>query len=242
MSTSPAGRRPVWVDVTLLLLAAVIFVVLVGLGNWQLRRLDWKLTLIETVEARAYSAPVSPPDATAILGDHNYRRVAVAGRFRHDLTRQVKAVTELGPGHWIMVPLQTERGHVWINRGFVPTGLSASERSDPAGVVRVEGLVRLTEPDGTLLETNTPETGRWVSRDIAALSRDAGLNDTLPYFIDADHAGEAAAWPRGGLTTLTFRNPHFQYAITWYAMAVLFLAGIMYVSILLFRERRHRAE
>lgn len=229
MTAVERSRRPLWVDLTLLVLAVAVFVTLVGLGNWQMRRLDWKLALIEAVESRAHGEAVAPPVADVSPDDYAYLRVRVDGSFRHGLARQIKAVTELGPGRWLMVPLRTRAGHVWINRGFTPAGSDPEAWSAPEGMLQIEGLLRVTEPDGTLLEKNAPLAGRWVSRDIAALSADAGLSDAAPYFIDADHAGVPDAWPRGGLTRINFRNPHLYYALTWYGMAVLFLAGMIYV-------------
>ena len=58
------------------------------------------------------------------------------------------------------------------------------------------------------------------------------------YFIDADHMEAEDAWPRGGLTQVKFRNSHLSYALTWYAMAALFLGAMIYVI----RDRmRHRS-
>ncbi|MEM9781353.1 MAG: SURF1 family protein [Pseudomonadota bacterium] len=245
----PRERRPLWVDTILLLTAGAVFVTLLGLGTWQLRRLDWKLALIDAVETRAFGPPVALPVGPVSAEEDAYLRVQTQGRWRHDLQRRVKAITELGPGHWLMTPLETADGTVWINRGFVPAGSAPEDWTAPAGERRVEGLIRMTEPGGTLLERNAPETGRWVSRDIAALSADVGLADgrltdggltdagragvgragARGFFVDADHAGAPQSWPRGGLTVVSFRNNHLSYALTWYAMAALFLGGMVYV-------------
>lgn len=92
----------------LLLLAAAlkVFAVLVGLGIWQTQRLLWKLDLIATVETRLAADPVPAPApvawATLTAGDAEYRRVTVSGRYRAGQGRLVKAVTERGPGFWVM--------------------------------------------------------------------------------------------------------------------------------------------
>ncbi|MEM1161684.1 MAG: SURF1 family protein [Pseudomonadota bacterium] len=221
--------RPVWVNALLLGLAAIVLATLTGLGIWQLQRLSWKLDLIAAVESRAYGAPVAPPVGAVTAEEDAYRRVVIAGAYRHDASIRVKAITELGPGHWILAPLSTEAGHIWINRGFAPTGSDAAAWLKPEGSVSVEGLLRITEPGGTLLESNDPARDRWVSRDIAALSEHTGLSDAMPYFIDADHVAAPDAWPRGGLTIVTFRNPHLSYALTWFTMAALFLGAMVYV-------------
>ena len=229
MSERAGAKRPLWFDITLLVLATALLATLVGLGNWQMHRLAWKLDLIEAVESRAFNAPVDSPSGVISAVDHAYLRVVVEGIYRQNLSRLVKAVTEIGPGHWLMTPLRTDQGYVWVNRGFVPTGITTADVKELAGMVRVEGLLRIAEPGGTFLESNDPQAGRWYSRDVHALSKHAGLGQTASYFIDSDHVGEPSDWPRGGLTILNFRNPHLVYALTWYAMAILFFAAVVYV-------------
>tara|TARA_R110002124_G_scaffold74304_1_gene199374 strand:+ start:28517 stop:29209 length:693 start_codon:yes stop_codon:yes gene_type:complete len=219
-----AARRPVWVDATILLLAGVMFVSMIALGNWQMRRLAWKLDLIESVQTRAFGDPVPAPQDAA----PEYLRVFATGTFAHDQSLRIKAVTEIGPGYWIMTPLVTDGMILWINRGFVPNTLEQGAWERPQGQQRVTGLVRLDQPGGTLLERNQPDTGRWVSADLSEMSRAAGLRQAqTAYFIDSEATG--ADWPRGGLTRLTFRNTHLVYALTWYAMAALFFVAMGYV-------------
>ena len=240
MTDYPDGPgRPLWLDVTILMAASIVFVTMLSLGTWQVQRLGWKLDLIETVEARAFGAPVETPFGNVTKDDHAYLRVtAEPGVFMHDQVKRVKALTELGPGSWLMTPLQTDTRIIWINRGFVPSGTDASDWTMPDGEQIVTGLLRITEPEGTVLEKNDAEAGRWFSRDVVAMSDAAGLGRTAEYFIDAEHGGDETAWPRGGLTQVNFRNSHLSYALTWYAMAALFLAAMIYVI----RDRmRHRA-
>jgi surfeit locus 1 family protein len=212
--------------VTILVLAGMMFLSMIALGNWQMRRLAWKLNLIESVETRAYGDPVPAPQGAA----PEYLRVFAKGTFAHDLSLRVKAVTELGPGYWIMTPLRTSDTVIWINRGFVPNAIEQDVWSTPQQPIEVIGLVRLDQPGGTLLESNQPATARWVSADLTEMSRAVGLeNAQAAYFIDAERTGPDASWPRGGLTRLTFRNTHLIYALTWYAMAALFGAAMGYV-------------
>ncbi|PIL22024.1 hypothetical protein P775_01620 [Puniceibacterium antarcticum] len=230
-----AARRPIWVDVTILVLAGMMLVSMIALGNWQIRRLAWKLDLIEKVETRAYGDAVPAPPSTA----PEYLRVFASGTFANDLSLRVKAVTEFGPGYWIMTPLRTSDSVIWINRGFVPNAIDQGAWSKPQQPIEVIGLVRLDQPGGTLLESNQPATGRWVSADLTEMSRAAGLeNAQTAYFIDADRADSNIPWPRGGLTRLTFSNTHLIYALTWYAMAGLFIAAMGYVI----RERRKASD
>ncbi|MEP2922412.1 SURF1 family cytochrome oxidase biogenesis protein [Sulfitobacter sp.] len=218
------GRLRIW-DIILLALVALMVVVFILLGNWQVQRLGWKLDLIEQVETRAYGAPVdATPDDLAL-----YTRVRVGGTYQFDDTLRIKAVTELGPGFWVMTPLRGDAFIVWINRGFVPTGVDPDELRRDEGYQDVIGLVRNSVPEGTLLEKNDPQAGRWYSADVPVMSAQAGLDNIAPYFIDAERKVQDASWPRGGMTQLTFRNTHLAYALTWYAMAVLLAAAVAYI-------------
>ena len=232
---------------TVLILGAVMFAVLFAgfsaLGVWQVQRLAWKQELIRQVDARIHAAPVAAPapDQTITRQADQYRRVVVSGRFDHQREALVKAVTDLGPGYWVMTPLMTDRGFtVLINRGFVP-----SERQKPAdraagqveGETTVVGLLRLTEPDGGFLRANDPAGDRWFSRDVAGIAKARGLSGPVaPYFIDADATPNPGGWPRGGLTVVRFANSHLIYALTWFGLALMSAAGF----VLFAREEKRR--
>ena len=88
---------------------------LIALGVWQLERRAWKLDLIARVDARLAAAPVAAPgpaDWPQLSADRDaYTRVRVAGRYLHDREVAVQAVTERGPGYWILTPLADPRLH-----------------------------------------------------------------------------------------------------------------------------------
>lgn len=227
MTQNSRDRRPGWGTFILLIISVVMVVTFVLLGNWQMRRLSWKLDLIETVEARAFGEAQALP-ARFDPENHPYLRVGFTGTpLDHHVL--VKAVTELGPGHWVMQPYQSESSIVWVNRGYVPSDKKPPTYWADAPSV-ITGLLRPSEPEGTLLETNDPAIDRWVARDTAQMSTAVGLGDTVDYFVDADHLAATGASPRGGLTIISFTNNHLSYALTWYAMAVLFLVALIWVA------------
>ena len=90
----------------------------------------------------------------------------------------------------------------------------------------VEGLVRLSEPEGRVLRPNRPAENRWYSRDVDAIAKARGLGPVAPYFIDAG-ASPADALPVGGLTVVRFRNAHLIYALTWFGLAALSIWGFV---------------
>lgn len=233
---------------------AASFVGLILLGIWQMERREWKLDLIERVDARVHAAPVAPPGPdewpTLSAGRDEYRNVAVSGRFLHGRDTRVQAVTVRGAGFWLLTPLQrNDGGVVLVNRGFVPPGWTPATRGamSETGVesapVQVSGLLRLSEPGGGFLRRNVPAEGRWYSRDVQAIARAQGLQRVAPYFIDAA-AGEgvggdsrgAGQPPIGGLTVVSFRNHHLQYALTWFALALM----VVVAAWLVVRDGRRR--
>jgi surfeit locus 1 family protein len=146
----------------------------------------------------------------------------------------VQAVTERGGGFWVVTPFDTVDGYtVLINRGFV-----SPMHRDPVtrpqgqieGVTTVTGLVRMSESGGAYLRANEPAADRWYSRDVGAIASARGLTDVAPYFIDADASeslnGDA---PIGGLTVIAFANNHLQYALTWFALALMVAGGAVLV-------------
>ncbi len=207
---------------------------LTALGVWQLERRVWKLDLIARVNARVHAAPVAPPgpaDWPAIsTAKDEYLRVRLSGRFLNDRETFVQALTELGPGFWVLTPLKTDHGFiVLINRGFVPPARRAGAEHDViSGETSITGLLRISEPKGRFLRPNDPKAGRWYSRDVAAIAAARGLTDVAPYFIDAEAGANPAAWPRGGLTVLSFPNNHLIYALTWFSLALLLAGGTLY--------------
>ena len=121
--------------------------VLVGLGSWQLQRLQWKNDLVDSFETRAAAAPIAVPAADARLGDVEFRRLALVGTFQHDKEVFLTGRTYEGnAGFHIVTPFQLDDGRViLINRGWV-----SEDYRDPAkrafsqisGLVKIAGILR----------------------------------------------------------------------------------------------------
>lgn len=207
-------------------LCAAFTVIFVLLGAWQIQRRAWKLDLIAKVEQRIHAEPVPAPVEWS--SDDVYRRVRVSGVFDHGHETLVQAVTQKGPGFWVLTPLKTDRGFtVLVNRGFAPAQTAASR---PDGRVTVVGLMRASEPHGGFLRANQPGQGRWYSRDVQAIAAAHKLANVTPYFVDADATPNAGGWPLGGLTVVRFPNSHLIYALTWFGLALLTSGAGLYVA------------
>jgi surfeit locus 1 family protein len=219
-------------------LALLFFCLFVGLGTWQVERRVWKLELIDRVERRVRAPPVAaPPPAEwphVKTASHEYRHVRASGIFLPGSQTRVQALTELGPGFWLLAALRVPDGSIiLVNRGFIgadPPETTVSPHGLPAGPVTVTGLLRMSEPRGTFLRRNDPKADRWYSRDVQAIAAVRGLGSVAPYFIDAEPsgAGDTADSPVGGLTVIAFHNNHLIYAITWYTLACMIPAALWF--------------
>ena len=230
------GRR--WLlPVAALLIWAAAFT---ALGVWQVQRLAWKQALIALVAA-GLATPVQ--DAAAWhTAPPEYAKLSATGHFEPQATTLVSASTKLGQGYWVMTPLRLADGRaLWVNRGFVPKTAAPA----PMGQQIVIGLARLAETSG-LLRPNRPAEHHWYARDIAQIAAqthvadsetrwfiDAGLPAaSAPTIADDDEAMAPQTAPRGpispvpGLTIIRFPNNHLGYAITWFLLAALCLAGV----------------
>ena len=214
------------IGLTALMLAGLA--VLIGLGFWQLRRLEWKQGLIAQIEARTKGSPITLQDAVALAGegrDPSYYRVRVDGRFHHAKELYLYAVSEGRVGWHVITPLETEDGDmVLVDRGFVPDKLkdpSARALGQVENVVTVTGIVRSPETQTLFMPDNEPEVNRWFWRDLASMARSmfpAGTIDVAPFFLEADKSEVPGFWPEGGQPRLEIPNNHLQYAITWFLL------------------------
>ncbi len=201
--------------------AASAFLVLLGLGTWQMERLRWKEALLADLAARSQAEAVPAPHAEPTLAE--YTRIHAEGRFLHDQEVLLVPRTRNGvAGAHVLTPLERpDAPALLVNRGFVPDAfapVATRSAGNPAGPVRVEGLLRLEpEPRWFTLE-NRPAQGVWHTVDLAAMTEATGL-DLAGYVLDADAAPNPGRWPEGGQTGIAIRNTHLEYALTWYSLA-----------------------
>lgn len=214
----------------LTLAAAPVFAILCVLGVWQLKRLEWKTTLIAQVETRVDDPPIDFDEAVrrAGVGEYmEYAPVTVTGRIVPAESEAVFGAREGEAGAFIFVPLEREDGErVYINQGFVPQGQPYAGAGDTGSVVTAVGLFRYRErpapPASWVLATGKSVDGLWVIRDPLAFAR-AGGAAASPYYVD-QFAAPGRAFPIGGLTRLEFRNNHLDYALTWFGLAATLVA------------------
>lgn len=219
---------------------AASLALLIGLGVWQLQRLEWKQGLITQIEARAKAEPVTLKVALtrARSGeDVSYLRVRVDGRFDNGNERYLYAVSDGTPGWRVITPLATQDGAVvLVDRGFVPNAFkepSSRAQGEINDEVAVTGLARNPDSQGLFIPDNEPVENRWFWRDLGAMSKSmfpTGAPDIAPFILEAERSNIPGGWPLGGQTRLDLPNNHLQYALTWFLLALcLVVIYVIYV-------------
>ncbi|PLP59608.1 cytochrome c oxidase assembly protein [Mesorhizobium loti] len=221
----------------------VVFVVLIGLGTWQVERLAWKEGLIETIDGRMNAAPLPLAEVEkqyAASNDVDYVAVTLNGSFLHTGERHFFTTWDGQTGYSVYTPLRLADGRfVFVNRGFVPY-----EMKDPAkrtqgevtGDIAITGLARNPLPGKPSMMVPDNDLAKnifyWKDRD--AMAATAGLpvgSVVLPFFVDAGKSPNPGGLPVGGTTMVDLPNNHLQYALTWYGLAAA-LVGVVAVWLL----------
>lgn len=211
-----------------LVLAALAFVTLISLGNWQVRRLHWKEALLASVEQQLQAPPITLAEAEALpRSEIEYRPITVTGRFEHDRERHFFATYQGQSGYYVYTPLRLADGRaIFVNRGFVPFDMkdaATRQEGQVTGTVTVTGLARdrLDEKPSFAVPENDIAQNIFYWKDIDAMSQSTGLSagEVVPFFVDAGDAPNPGGLPVGGVTRISFPNDHLQYAITWYGLA-----------------------
>ncbi len=216
------GRRRLWA--TLLTLPALSL--MIGLGSWQLERLAWKTGLIAARQAALAAAPVELNQA-ADLGGLEFRRVTGTGRFLVKPPLYLYPRSSKGQaGVHVLTPFALAGGGIIIvNRGFVPSpGTAPRNWTDPItdAPFQLQGILRarLARPTGAIEGIDRQRIIGWYDLETIAAHYQLAL---LPAVIEAANSPDPTQPPRPGQSRRDLPNNHLQYAITWFALALVLL-------------------
>lgn len=225
--------RPRWLVTHVV--AALLAVLLVNLGLWQLRRLDQRQDLNRRLDERAAAATVDigtdpwpagaeGPDAAQL----EFRTATASGRYRADEEVLVRSRSLDGaPGAWVLTPLVLDDGRALVvNRGWIPASGPPTlppGAEAPSGRVEVEGLLMASQIRGSF-GPRDPAEGRLPTLARADLARlGAQVDEPLhPFYLQL----RTQAPPGNELPVLLppperGEGPHLGYAFQWFTFALL---------------------
>lgn len=224
--------------------ALASFLLLAGLGTWQVERKAWKEALIEMLARRLNEAPVTlpQPDQWASMAPENAEFLRV--RLRIEPTGADDALVYTGgsalrddvkaPGYFVFTPVRLpDGGKVVVNRGYV------SDKNYPALAAPQEivGALRWPEQPSWFIASHDAAGAVWHVRDQGAMAERKGWGAVAPFYIEQEAPVPPGGLPHPAPLKVRLRNDHLQYAITWYG-----LAAVLAVMFALWAARGSRGD
>lgn len=222
-------RRPFRLNFWMTVCAVPALMILLGLGFWQVQRLEWKQAIITERAERLAAAPLDIASVSATSWQAlEHRRVKITGRYLHDREiLRLNSVRHGQNGFDLITPMALEGGGtLLVNRGWVPREWPQSETPDdmvrrrPTGTVERTGILRAGGKRGNpWIPDNEPARDQWYFIDVAQMAAKARRADARPYIVKLAPGADLAGYPKGPHASAGIRNKHLEYAITWFGLA-----------------------
>lgn len=216
----------------LLALTALMTLLMIFMGVWQLSRADEKRQLQQEWQQRS-GISLALGEALSISAPFGYR-LEVSGVYLAGgdlfLDNQIE---EGRAGYRLIRPLQTPYGLLAVDTGWWPADADRRRLPEvplPDGLVRLSGnLVRPYLPPLSFGGEEPPQRRRIAALDPERLASVWGQG-VLPFVLKA--GGEGA----GEAPVVMGPERHIGYAVQWFAMAL-----AVWLAALVFYRRRHEA-
>ena len=203
-----------WIGLAFIGLGGVA--VLLALGFWQVRRLEWKSGILNEIETRVAAAPVDLPADPDPDADQ-YLPVEIDGRTTGDELHVLVSTAQTGAGYRLIAPFETGTRRIMVDLGVIPT----TEKEPMRPGQRLAVLGNLHWPQEIDRFTPEPERDRniWFAREVEAMSDALGTEPLL--VVARSTTPEVPGVTPLPVSTTNIPNDHLQYAITWFSIAAL---------------------
>ena len=195
--------------------------VFIGLGTWQIIRLNWKNNLILEIE----NSLKNPPVELAQSNKENFLKIKTSGFIDFDKQIYLYNLNESGtPGFEVINPITIGDENFLINRGWIPfekkgtQEINVFDQKNIIGTLKLQGRKNIFKPDNDLDENY------WFSLNREAILKFTGKNFSK-YIIYLDGNYQL---PRPKKITANISNNHQKYAITWFSLALSILLLYLY--------------
>lgn len=213
-----------------LILGIVGCAILIQLGLWQLRRMEWKEDLLDRIEAGIQAEPVPLP--AAVDPSMKYLPVTVSGTTTGAEIDVLSHTPNQGAGYQIVSRFITDDGRaIMLDRGFVPQEMRHVER--PPVRLTVQGNLHWPDEKGSATPEPNLDENIWFARDVPAMARVLGTEPVLVVAsaVEGDSQGVAPL----PVAVEGIPNNHLAYAVQWFLIAAAW-AGM--TGALIWRIRR----
>ena len=187
--------------------------VFIGLGSWQLVRLNWKLDLISKIEQSLKKDPVNINQ----VDRKNFVRIIASGKIDYDKQIYLYNLNDEGkPGFEVINPIIVENENYLINRGWIPfemkdnDELYSFEQSNFTGTLRLQPRANIFKPE------NDINNNYWFTLNREDIFKFTGKKFS-EYLI---YLGGNYEVPKPKKITANISNNHKKYALTWFSLAI----------------------
>ncbi len=195
--------------------------IFIGLGTWQIIRLNWKNNLILEIE----NSLKNPPVELAQSKKENFLKIKTSGSIDFDKQIYLYNLNESGtPGFEVINPIMIGDENFLINRGWIPfekkgtQEINVFDQENIIGTLKLQGRKNIFKPDNDLDENY------WFSLNREDILKFTGKNFSK-YIIYLDGNYQL---PRPKKITANISNNHQKYAITWFSLALSILLLYLY--------------
>ena len=212
-----------------ILLGLIGVTILVLLGNWQVRRLEWKEVMLASIEARL-SAPAVPLPDVLLPADDRFLSVVVTGKMEPGEIHVLSSDPRTGAGYRIISAFVLDNGRrILIDRGIVPDRDKEKMRGPDDG--ELYGNLLWADDADKYTPVNDLINNIWFSRAARPMAEVLNTEDVLLVLSHTSLSTGPQPVPVG----LNIPNKHLEYAVTWYGFAIVWAFMTLY---LLWRIKR----
>ncbi|SDD23532.1 surfeit locus 1 family protein [Paracoccus isoporae] len=188
--------------------------ILLSLGFWQLRRMEWKEAMLAEIQSGIDAAPQAlPADPDPSM---KYMPVLVSGETTGQEILVLSGSKERGGGYNVISAFETDDGRrILLDRGFIDQDQRREDR--PPAALRVRGNLHWPQEKGSATPEPDLAAGIWFARDVPAM---AGMLGTEPVLVVAAAAeGETQGVVPIPVSIEGVPNSHLSYAVQWFLFA-----------------------
>ncbi|WP_019954742.1 SURF1 family protein [Yoonia vestfoldensis] len=207
--------------------------VLIWLGLWQIDRLAWKEDILANINARLAADP-QPFADDVTEADDEYTRVTLSGAPTGQELQVLVSGTAAGTGYRVISRFETEDGSaILLDQGLLPLDGKAAEPL----VAPMQVIGTVLWPDDQNSSTPDPDLSEniWFARNVVTM---AEALDTRPFMVVA--TATTPADPRLTplpITTADIKNDHFEYAVTWFLLAIVWAVMSLFLILRTLRPK-----
>ena len=195
--------------------------VFIGLGTWQIIRLNWKNNLILEIE----NSLKNPPVELAQSKKENFLKIKTSGSIDFDKQIYLYNLNESGtPGFEVINPITIGDENFLINRGWIPFEKKGTQEINVFDHKNIIGTLRLQDRKNIFKPDNDLDENYWFSLNREDILKFTGKNFSK-YIIYLDGNYQL---PRPKKITANISNNHQKYAITWFSLALSILLLYLY--------------